>query len=183
MNEFVNLPLPDRIAIIVVLSVVSLWLIALIISIIFSLIFHRKIRNNSNAINLLLTQRYEIMVSFIKIAESYRVKIPEEERKSIAYLERISNFQQLSKNDRDQRVLSFIHASHNIISLCEHSSKLVKSDEYTNNLIEFNDVEESYRQKSASYNADVIGYNYWISIPTIKFIFHLFGVRKKDLII
>lgn len=176
------LPMWGFVLMMIAAGIVALWLIALIISIIFINIFKRRISNESSTLNLLLAQRYETMIDVIKIAEKNNITIPKEEKKSIYLLERINDFQKLAKNDRDSRVLSFIHASHNIISICEHSG-LKGNEEFIDKLVEFNDVEETYRQKSALYNSDIIGYNYWVSVLSLKTLFRLFGLKTKDLIV
>jgi hypothetical protein len=173
----------QMILIIIAFVLVALWLLALIVSIAFSLVFNGKVKNSSNAINVLLTQRYEIMKYFIKIAENHGVSVPSDYIKAVEKLERISDFQKLKKEDRDERVLSFLQTSNKIISLCDHSKEVFNDPLYQDKVIEFNDTEEIYRQKSSQYNDDVIGYNYWISIFLVKFIYRMFGIRKKDLII
>lgn len=180
---FKTLPQWANILIYIGFGLLALYIVSFIITLFFVAIFSRKIKNNSTTINLLLAQRYEVMMDFIKLAEKKKVKIPAEEKVAISYLERVTDFQTLSKEDRDQRVLSFVHSSHNIISLCEHSPKLLKDERYSDKLVEFNDIEETYRQKSAQYNADVIGYNYWVNVPFIRVIFRLFGKKNKSLIV
>ena len=173
----------QMILIIIAFVLVVLWLLALIVSIAFSLVFNGKVKNSSNAINVLLTQRYEIMKYFIKISENHGVSVPSDYIKAVEKLERISDFQKLKKEDRDERVLSFLQTSNKIISLCDHSKEVFNDPLYQDKVIEFNDTEEIYRQKSSQYNDDVIGYNYWISIFLVKFIYRMFGIIKKDLII
>ena len=173
----------QMILIIIAFVLVCLWLLILITSIAFSIVFRKRVKNSSNAINVLLTQRYEIMKIFIKIAENHGASIPENEVKAVEKLERISDFQKLKKEDRDERVLSFMQTANKIISLCDHNKEVFNDPLYQDKLIEFTDTEEIYRQKSSQYNDDVIGYNYWISIFLNKFIFRMFGIRKKDLII
>lgn len=180
---FPSLDLWVNVLLYVALGLLCLFVLTLLLTLIFLLIFSRKIKNTSIVINLLLSQRYELMLDFLKFASNAKIKIPQEEIDSIANLERIIDFQSLSKQDRDQRVLSFVHAAHNIISLCDRSPKLLKDEHYNEKLVEFNDIEETYRQKSALYNADVIGYNYWINIPFVKILFRIFGKRNKDLIV
>ncbi len=176
------LPLWGFVLMMIAAGLIGLWLIALIVSVIFINIFRRRINNESSTINLLLVQRYEMMTDLIKFAEYNNVNIPKEEKKSIALLERINDFQKLEKSDRDSRVLSFVHASYNIISICDRS-ELKNLEEYADKMVEFNDVEETYRQKSALYNSDIIGYNYWVSVLTLKTLFRILRIKTKDLIV
>lgn len=187
LGEIMNLPTwmpkPLFISLIVVGGIIALWIIALITTIIFALIFNSKLNKSSKAINLLLAQRREIMTDLITLCKKHKVKVEDNDIKAINLLERIHDFQVLDKVDRDYRVLTFTHSSHNILSLCEHSSKIKEDEIYADKLIEFNDIEESYRIKSAQYNADILGYNYWISAFSVKWVYRLFGKRKRDLIV
>ena len=177
------MPQPLFIALIVIGGLLALWIIILIVSIIFAVAFKSKLNKTSKAINLLLAQRRELMMDLITLCKKHKVNVEENDLKAIVLLERIHDFQTLDKADRDYRVLTFTHSSHNILSLCEHSKKITDDEIYADKLIEFNDIEESYRQKSAQYNADILGYNYWISVLTIKWVFRLFAKKKKDLIV
>lgn len=183
--DFLPEQFPDWlfIVLLVIASLIVLWIITFIVSISFTFIFKKKLKSGSNAVNMLLDQRLEIMNVFLSFAKQYKIKLSPDDVKNIALLERIHDFQKLSKEDRDYRVLTFVHSSYNIIAACESSSKLVKDPLYPNKLVEFNDIEESYRQKSALYNSDVIGYNYWVNVPTVKSLFKLFGLKNKDLIV
>lgn len=180
---FVNLEKWLQIVLIVIMAILLFFVLSILVSVIFALIFKKRLKNDSNAINLLLLERYEIMKDFIKIAENHNISIPKSETKLIENLERIDDFQKLKKEERDSKMMNYLQGSHRIISICEHTSEIVNDEIYADKLIEYNDTEEFYRQKSAQYNADIAGYNYWISIFYIKFVFRIFRIKKKDLII
>lgn len=130
-----------------------------------------------------MNQRHELMLQFIELLEKNDVKVNKEDIKAVNRLERIADFQLLLKQDRDERVLSFVHSSHNIITLCESNEPVLKDPHYTELLIQFNDIEETYRQKSALYNSNVLGYNYWVNIPFVKIFFRMAKKRSRDLIV
>lgn len=66
---FNTLPKWANILIYVGFGLLALFVIAFITTIFFVVIFTKKIKNNSMTINLLLAQRYEVMMNFIKLAE------------------------------------------------------------------------------------------------------------------
>lgn len=171
------------ITLIVIGVIIGLWLILFLMCISFAIVFKKKIRSISSTINMLMYQRYEIVQSLIKILKKHNIEISLNDENAISMLERVHDFQTLPKNDRDNRVLSFVHSSHNILALCESSSEVVNDDEYVNKLVNFNDIEETYRQKSALYNSDVIGYNYWVNVKLVKSLLRLFRFKPKDLIV
>ena len=94
-----------------------------------------------------------------------------------------STLQALSKDERDEKILTFIHGSHNILNLAELHEEVKNDEEFQLALNLFNDVEASYRQKVSAYNSKVLGFNYWIKIPTTGFIFKLIKWTEKDLVV
>lgn len=123
------------------------------------------------------------MLRFIALANENSINVPMSYIKNINRLERIDDFQTLDKSNRDERVLAFIHGSHNILSLFEQNSALLELDTYKDNLMSYTSIEEAYRQKVALYNSDVIGYNYWANMFSMRFLFRRFGFTQKDLIV
>lgn len=183
LNQAQNLPTWALILIIVAISIAGLFLIYCITVFAFFKTFANKNKSHNSAINLLLNERFELMKRFIKLIESHGVLVAKEDIKSIEKLERIDDYQLLEKADRDERLLSFVHASHNLLSTALKSEEVVNDLEYSELINHFNELEEDYRQKSALYNSDIIGYNYWINVPIMKRVFKLFRVKQKDLII
>lgn len=177
------LPLWAFIVIVVVVSLFLLFILSFVITSIFYHAFSKRLKKDSIAIDLLMHQRYELMIEFMKVLDAHKIEVNEEDKRAINRLERISDFQLLLKQDRDERVLAFVHSSHNIITLCETHETVVKDPVYTDLLLQFNDVEETYRQKSALYNSNVLGYNYWVNIPVVKIFFRMAKKRPKDLIV
>ncbi|HBF68363.1 MAG TPA: hypothetical protein DDW20_03480 [Firmicutes bacterium] len=181
--ETIDIPQWLIIVLIIIGIIVALWLILFLMCLSFAIVFKKKIKSISSTINMLMYQRYEIVQSLIAILKKHDIEISLSDKNSISMLERVHDFQSLPKNDRDNRVLSFVHSSHNILSLCESSSDVINDDEYVNKLVNFNDIEETYRQKSALYNSDVIGYNYWVNVKLVKSLLRIFRFNPKDLIV
>lgn len=146
--------------------------------------FIRKLRKQSKSINLLLAQRRETALEIVKLALSHDLEISRDDIRGINRLERIDDFQSLPKEERDDRVLTFIHSTYNVIMQC-NSSRKTSSDKNFEPLMDlFNGVEATYRQKVAKYNSDVLGYNYWIRIPGTRVMFkYILRFREKDLLV
>lgn len=183
MDYIGKLPVWAFVVIIIVLVLIGLFLITLLVSGIFVRVFYRQLKKNSSAINLLLSQRHEAVLEIVNLLKKHDVSIKKEDKKAVDKLERVNDFQALLKSDRDLRVLSFIHSTHNIITLCESTESVLKDPEYSDILLRFNDLEESYREKTALYNSNVYGFNYWINVPVAKYLYRLFKLRNKDLIV
>lgn len=183
MDYIGKLPVWAFVVVVIVAVLLGIFILTLIVSSIFTNVFKRQLKQNSSALNLLLSQRYEVVSEIVQILKKHNIEVSSDDIKAINKLERVNDFQTLLKSDRDLRVLSFIHSTHNIITLCESSEEVMKDPSYSDILIRFNDLEESYREKTALYNSNVLGFNYWINVPVVKYIFRLFKLRNKDLIV
>ncbi len=56
----------------------------------------------------------------------------------------------------------------------------LNAEEYLHITTNINELEKVYRQHLMMYNADVLGYNFWINFFPTRFIFKIFRLKKKD---
>ena len=153
-------------------------------SLMFAISFKNKLRKQSNTINLLLAQRRETVLEIVKLALSHDLEISRDDIKGINRLERVEDFQSLKKEERDERIFSFIRSSYNVIHLCDASRKVSSDKGYEPLLDLYNGVEAAYRQKVARYNSDVLGYNYWVRVTGAKLFFkYVVRFKLKDLLV
>ena len=54
--------------------------------------------------------------------------------------------------------------------------------EFVQNKNNVNELDVQYRNNVIMYNADVLGYNYWIRFLPCRFIFQMFKIKKKEII-
>lgn len=171
------------ILIIVLSIVVGVWLIALIFALSFYFTFKKSLKRESDALNVLLKERHQTLSRYVEVAKKYNIEISNKDIDGIKRLERIDDFQSLTKVDRDERLFAFIKSAHNITSLCDQNTDFLNDKEYDLLKNMYLDLEDAYRQKCAKYNSDVLGFNYWIHIPGTRLLFKIFKIKKKDLII
>lgn len=56
----------------------------------------------------------------------------------------------------------------------------LNQEEYQLVLENINELEKVYRHHLMMYNADVLGYNFWINFFPTRFIFKMFRLKRKD---
>lgn len=167
----------------IVASLVGLYILAFIAALLFALHFQKKIQKRSNIINMLISERKDAINQIIKFAEKNDLEIKQIHKKNISRLERINDFQKLEKKDRDTRILDFLYSSSTIVSICSTVESINKSDTFQELLLTFNDVEGIYRKNCGIYNSDIVGYNYWVNLLGYRYLFKLFRLKTKDLIV
>ena len=182
-KAFVDLPVYSIVLICVAAGIVFLWLFSTLLAIIFANIFGHKIKSGNKAINLLLKQRYETSKSMLEMLKKAGQKVDKNWIEIIKKFDHVSDFQKNEKSKRDSMVLDFVHISHSLFILLNDNKEKFDSEEYRILRENYNELEDVYRQKSAVYNADVIGYNYWVRVWYARFLFLMFKKRPKDLIV
>ena len=140
----------------------------------------RKFREHKHALNIALTQKYEVISNLINLAKANNIEIDEnilnmyKEIKTIDFVSFESEICDKSKN-------SLAILKQEITSLCKNSKDLMLNSEYKNYVEQLNMIDDQVRYLIVSYNADVIGYNYWIHFKPFNYIFYLMGVREKNI--
>ena len=172
---------PYEIVIIVIASIVGLWLLLFFVDLIFVLGFFRIFNKHKKAIIVVLYTKLENMRKLFSVMKQSGIKIDD----------RLVNvLNEVNENDFDDPSSAKFDKSKNALSyLKDEIMFLANQNPDLNSNIDFiqakNNISESdliYRNNVTMYNADVLGYNYWISFGPCGFVFKLFKLKKKQII-
>ena len=166
---------------IVISSVIIAYVLGFLINLAFVNVFLRKFNEHNHALSIALMQKYEMLSSLLRLLKKNDVSVPEEliqlfESINIKDFETISNESCLTARNN----MSLLKQE--IVGICKSNELIVKNGEYKNLVSTLTMVDDQIRYLIVSYNADVIGYNYWINFRPYVYIFILSGVEKKDII-
>ena len=175
------LSLGARIGIIIGISVVGLWVLALIIDLIFVTSFSSIFRKHKKALPVILYTKYEGLKTILNILQQSGMDV---DNKYVALLGDIS-LNDLSEPgsqqfDKSRNVLSYINDE--LMFIASAHPELNGDDEFMQAKRNILDSDTLYRQTVMMYNADALGYNYWINFLPCRFIFKLFRVKEKKTI-
>ncbi len=176
MNGFV-------IALICLGVIACVYVILFIVNLIFVYLFLKRIKVHSNALTILLNQKYEILNILYNAILKNDVNLSN----LINEYEQFKNIDIYSLNNltnetclKNRQLMAFLKQQ--LIFTVRNNSKLLKNDEINFFIKILNEIDDQFRIISASYNADVIGYNYWIRFAPYVYIFVFNEVDKKDII-
>ena len=172
---------PYEIVIIVVASIIGLWLLLFLVDLIFVLGFFRIFKKHKKAITVVLYTKLENMRKLFSVMKQSGIKIDDR-------LVKILN--EVNENDfADPSSAEFDKSKNALSYLKDEIMFLANQYPDLNSNIDFiqakNNISESdliYRNNVTMYNADVLGYNYWISFVPCGFVFKLFKLKKKQII-
>ena len=153
----------------------------LIMDIIFVLSFGAMIKRDNHGVRVALSTKLDIMKKFKEIFDEKKIKLTEETNHSIRYLDS-EDFLEAQKEEFEIARKELNAVESEIREVLKSEKKLSKMDEIQVLLTLLNDVNESLRNSTIAYNADILGYNYWVRFGPWRYIFLLFRIKLKKTI-
>lgn len=169
------------IILIVALSIVGVWLLALIVNLIFVASFSSIFKKHKEAIPVIVYTKYDNLKTIVSILKQSGVAV---DNRCIALLNDLSNadFVEPGSNQfvRAKNTLSYL--AEELFNAASQHPELEGDAEYMlakRNILE---CDTQYRNTVMMYNADVLGYNYWVRFLPCRFVFLMFKVKLKETI-
>lgn len=170
-----------EILIIVIGSFVLLYVLGFIVNLAFVATFKRKINEHRKAITIVLTQKKETLLNLVLIMEKSDSKL---DPRFFALLQDIDEnyFSKIYSIETKKARETLSYVRQELVGKSNKSNDLQKNEEFKLSIASINSLDEQFRVLLASYNADIIGYNYWIAFKPYRYLFLLNKTEKKDLI-
>ena len=163
----------------VAIAIAILYTLILIVSISFVWSFASIMSHHSHDITVILTNKRDNFIKLANLMNSSSVKL---EKKQLDALNGF-DLKRIEKQDGEDAKL----AREELTSLGEYfllmataNETSLNSEEYSHIMTNIDELEKVYRQHLMMYNADVLGYNFWINFFPTRFIFKIFRLKKKD---
>ncbi len=162
-------------------SIFGFLMFLFLINIVFIGIFLRKIDSRKKALIIILTQRYEGLALLIDILQKNKIEIPENLLSNFNNIN-VSFFQDLESDEciKCRNDMSLLRQE--LFSLVKYDYNFLKNGEFKNISIVFNSIDDQTRTVVSSYNAAVIGFNYWIRFKPFKYFYIFNNVEAKQLL-
>ena len=158
---------------------VIIYILILIVSISFVWSFASIMSHHSHDITVILTNKRDNFIKLANLLSNSGVKL---EKKQVDSLHNF-DLKRIEKQDGEDAKL----AREELTSLGEYfiltataNESSLNSEEYFHISSNINELEKVYRQHLMMYNADVLGYNFWINFFPTRFIFKILRFKKKD---
>ena len=178
---FPNLSQTWNIIILIILILVAVYLLILITNLVFVFSFGKMMRRDNRGIRVALSAKLDILVKSKEIIEANGIKISEKTAHSLKYLDS-EDFLEVQKDEFVQAHEELNEAEKEVSNILYSSRKLSGNDEVELLKSLLKDINDSLRTSVMAYNADVLGYNYWVRFGPCLFIFLMFKVKLKKTI-
>lgn len=161
--------------------IAALYLFAVVFDIIFVVSFSSILVRHEHDLFLTLTNKKDILDRLLDLLNRNGVKL---DKKSIEPLEKF-DLKTIEHQDgpeakaaREQLTL----ISEYLLLTSRSDKKISESNEFIELNASIDEIEKVYRQHILQYNADVLGYNFWISFVPTAYIYKILKKKKKDII-
>ena len=175
------MPEPLKITLIVVGILAGLWLLLLIVDLIFVGSYLTIFRKHKKAMTVILYAKLENLKKLISIMKQSGV---DADNRIVMLLNDIGDkdFAEPGSEIFEKSKNTLSYAKDELMFVINQNKDLLNNQELVqakNNVVESDGI---YRNNVTMYNADVLGYNYWIRFLPCRFVFLIFRVKKKQLI-
>ena len=170
-----------KIVLIVISSIAAVWLLLLIVNLIFVGSYLTIFKKHRRAMVVILYTKLENMKRLFTIIQHFGIDIDNRLTMLLGDV-RQEDFDDPASEacTKSRNTLSYLNDE--IMFIANKNKDLLTDVDFIqakNNIIESENI---YRNNVMMYNADVLGYNYWIRFFPCRFIFLLFRVKKKEII-
>lgn len=170
-----------RITLIVVGSIIGVWLLLLIVNLIFVGSYSTIFKKHRKAMVVILYTKLENIKRLFSIIRQSGVDV---DNRLIVLLNDIheEDFEDPASQacEKSRNALSYLKDE--IIFATSSNEDLKNDTDFIQAKNNINEADQIYRNNVIMYNADVLGYNYWIRFLPCRFVFKIFRVKEKQII-
>ena len=163
----------------IAIALVIAYALVLIVGIAFVCSFVSIMSHHNHDLTVILTTKRDELIKLEELLVADDVPLDQEK---VAVLEdfdlkRIENQDgEVAKNARDELTSLYEY----FLGVVNNKNGLLDNDDYQLVLSNLTELENVYRHHLMMYNADVLGYNFWINFFPTRFIFKILRFKKKD---
>ena len=159
--------------------IAGIYVLLLIVTISFVWSFSSILSHHNHDLTVILTNKRDNLLKLSTLLTSGGVKLDKKNLDALNNfdLKRIENQDgEDAKAARDE----LTSLSEYFLMMATTNESVLNQEEYQLTLENINELEKVYRHHLMMYNADVLGYNFWINFFPTRFIFKMFRLKRKD---
>ena len=167
---------------IAIIVIAGLYVLLLVTNTIFVISFYIIMNKHNRAIKIILKSKLDSLKELVKnMTNNWEMEVNSDDIHLLDDSQRMLDEKEFIKEcDNIKKNLSYIN--NELTSKCEENESVINSDEYILIKENIKQLDSVYRSNVIMYNADVLGYNYWIRFLPFRYLWLLFRLKIKDLI-
>ncbi len=175
------MPIWLKIILIVFSSLLFVWLLIILMTLIILKIYKSKLNHMRMALNIILAQKYDVAVVLAKFLLSNDILLPEDIMLEFN-LDEKPNFNYFNTFER-KSIGKRINDIVDTLVLISHENNLDDNLRYITLKSSIDDIEKQHKHTILNYNNKVSGYNYWVKFIPFRLISKIFKIKLKSEIV
>ena len=165
----------------VVIAIVALYALFVILDVVFVISFSSILSHHDHDLFLILTNKKDILDSLVVLLNKHGVKLDKKRLEELdKYDLKLIEHQNGEEAKNARELLTSI--SEYLMFVARDNQKVSNDPDFALLSTNVEELEKVYRHHVVLYNADVLGYNFWISFFPTHFIYLILKRKPKDLI-
>lgn len=158
-------------------AIAIIYILLVIIDVSFVCSFASIMKHHAHDVTVILTNKRDNLVRLAEILTSKGVKLDKKKIESLHNFD-IKRIEKLDGEDAKNARLELTSMNDYLLSTCSQLD--IADEEYQQVLANINELENVYRHHLMMYNADVLGYNFWISFAPTRYIYRILKFKAKE---
>ena len=163
----------------IAIAIAIIYVLIVIVTVSFVWSFASILSHHNHDLTVILTNKRDNLIKLASLLSGAGIKLDKKILEGLHNfdLKRIENQDGEDAKNAREELTSF---SEYLLSIDTINTNLNNQEEYIKTLENINELESVYRHHLLMYNADVLGYNFWINFFPTRFIFKIFRFKSKD---
>ena len=163
----------------VLIAIAIVYVLLLIIDISFVWSFSSIMSHHNHDLTVILTNKRDNLIKLVSVLTSGGIKL---EKKNVDALNNFDLKRIENQNGEEAKAArnELTSLGEYFLSLATANEEHLNQEEYYPIISNINELEKVYRDHLMMYNADVLGYNFWINFFPTRFIYKILKFKKKD---
>ena len=164
-----------------IVAIAIIYLLILIVDISFVASFSSIMKHHAHDLTVILTNKKD---NLVKLADFLAAKGVKLDKKKVDILNSF-DIKRIESHDGENAKLArkeLTSLNEYFLSVCDAGDFSDKHGEYQKIVENINELEKVYRDHLMMYNADVLGYNFWIAFWPTRFIYLILKFKRKETI-
>ena len=163
----------------IAIALAILYALIIIVSVSFAWSFASIMSHHSHDLTVILTNKRDNLIKLAELLTSSGIKVDKKINEALHNfdLKRIEKQDGEEAKKAREELTSYTEY---FLSLDVNDKPVANSEDYNKIIENINELESVYRHHLMMYNADVLGYNFWIKFLPTRFIFKILRFKPKD---
>lgn len=160
-------------------SIIGLYLLIVVIIglVVRSLV--KDIKRKEHAINIIMAEKYDLLIALGNLMIENNIELPNKLKETL----NLKNHDGLKVYNTVERlsIKTLLTKTVDTMFYIAETNKLGENDKYQTLKISIQDIDVHHRKDIASYNSQIVAYNYWIRTWLFRPFALIFRLKKKEI--